>query len=133
MVGGVAGWSVYEVFAVGWQLWVAVWAIELLFWGGRRLAVGGVGGVWLGTWSGGWCWWYICHWVGVGFVGWWLVGGGVGLVRVCRGEITLSVQDLVCDGGCWVAVDRVSCRVLDGEWHGCRMMVGLRCGFVFRR
>ena len=46
LVGDVAGWSVYEVFAVGWLL--------LLFWeGGRRLAVGGVSGVWLGTWGGG--------------------------------------------------------------------------------
>ena len=31
LVDGVAGWSVYEVFAVGWRLWVAVVAIELLF------------------------------------------------------------------------------------------------------
>ena len=23
LVGGVVGWSVYEVFAVGWWLWVA--------------------------------------------------------------------------------------------------------------
>ena len=34
LVGSVAGWSVYEVFAGGWRLWVAVWAVELLFWEG---------------------------------------------------------------------------------------------------
>ena len=59
LVGGVAGCLVCEVFAVGWQLWVAVWAIELLFWEGAvgwPLAesvvfgwvlgvVGGVGGI----------------------------------------------------------------------------------------
>ena len=71
------------------------------------------------------------HWVGVGFVGWWLVGGGGGLVRLWREEITLSVQDLVCDGCCWVAVDRDSGRVLGGGWRGCRLVAGLRCGFVF--
>ena len=31
LVGGVAGWSVYEMFAVGWQWWVAVWVVALLF------------------------------------------------------------------------------------------------------
>ena len=72
------------------------------------------------------------HWVGVGFVGWWLIGGGVGLVRVWHREITLSVQDLVCDGCRWVAVDGDSGRVLGGEWRGCRLVAGLRCGFVFR-
>ena len=30
LAGGVAGCSVYEVLAGGWQLWVAVWAIRLL-------------------------------------------------------------------------------------------------------
>ena len=34
LVGVVAGWSVCVVFAVEWQLWVAVWVIELLFWEG---------------------------------------------------------------------------------------------------
>ena len=32
LVGDVAGWSVCEVFAVGWLLRVAVWAVGLLFW-----------------------------------------------------------------------------------------------------
>ena len=32
--GVVAGWLVCVVFAIGWQLWVAVWSIELLFWEG---------------------------------------------------------------------------------------------------
>ena len=82
------------------------------------MAVGGVGGVWLGTWSGGWCWWYICHWVGVGFVGWWLVGGGVGLVRVWRGVITLSVQDLVRDGCRGGAVDGSSVGWWLMGWYG---------------
>ena len=31
LVGDVAGWLVYEVFAVGWLLWAVVWAVELLF------------------------------------------------------------------------------------------------------
>ena len=34
LVGVVSGWSVCEVFAVGWQLWAAVWAVGLLFWEG---------------------------------------------------------------------------------------------------
>ena len=34
---------------------------------------------------------YMYRWVGVGFVGWWLIGGGVGLVRVWHGEITIGV------------------------------------------
>ena len=34
LTGGVAGCSVCEVFAGGWRLWVAVWAVELLFWEG---------------------------------------------------------------------------------------------------
>ena len=46
LVGVVAGWLVCVMFAVGWQLWVAVWSMELLFWeGGRGLAVGGFGSV----------------------------------------------------------------------------------------
>ena len=34
LAGGVAGCSVCKVLAGGWQLWVAVWAIWLLFWVG---------------------------------------------------------------------------------------------------
>ena len=97
------------------------------------MPVGGFGVIRLVTWSGGWCWWYICNWVGVGFVGWWLVGGGVGLVWVWRGEIALSVQDLVCDECCWMAVERDSGLVLGGVWHGYGLVVGLHCGFVFCR
>ena len=47
LVGGVAGWPVCEVFAVGWQLWGTVWAVGLLFWAGavrwslRESVVGG--------------------------------------------------------------------------------------------
>ena len=49
---------------------------------------------------------------GVWFVGWRLVGGGVGLVRVWRGEVALSVQDLM-GGGCrGVAGDGESGRIL---------------------
>ena len=51
---------------------------------------------------------------------------------VLRGEVMLSVQDLVCDGCCWAAVDGDSVRVLCGEWHCCGLVAGLRCGFVFR-
>ena len=72
------------------------------------------------------------RWVGVGCVGWWLIGGGVGLVRVWHGEITLSVQDLVCDGCRGVADDGESGRVLGSKWRGGGLVTGLRCGFVFR-
>ena len=41
LVGVVAGWLVVcVVFAVGRQLWVAVWSIKLLFWEGA----------WIGRW-----------------------------------------------------------------------------------
>ena len=96
--------------------------------GGLGFAVGGFGVVWLGTFGGGWCWWYMYRWVGVGFVGWWLIGGGVGLVRVWHGEITLSVQDLVCDGCRWVAVEGGSVGVVGGVWHVCGLWMGL-CGW----
>ena len=74
------------------------------------------------------------RWVVGGFVGWWLIEGGGGLVRVWHGEgeITLSVQDLVCDGCRGVAVDGESGSVLGSEWRGCGLVTGLRCGFVFR-
>ena len=72
------------------------------------------------------------RWVGVGFVGWWLIGGGVGLVRVWHGEVALSVQDSVCDGCRGVAVDGESGSGLGSEWRGCGFVTGLRCGFVFR-
>ena len=34
LVGVVVGWLVCVVFAVWWQLWVAVWLMELMFWKG---------------------------------------------------------------------------------------------------
>ena len=36
---------------------------------GRVLAVGGFSSGWLGIEIGGWCWWYIGYWSGVGLVG----------------------------------------------------------------
>ena len=72
------------------------------------------------------------RWVVGGFVGWWLIGGGGGLVRVWHGEVALSVQNLMCDGCRGVAVDWESGRVLDSAWRGCGLVTGLRCGFVFR-
>ena len=90
--------------------------------GGRGFADGGFGVVWWGTFGVGWCWWYMYRWVGVGCVGWWLIGGGVGLVRVWHGGITLLVQDLVCDGCRWVAVE----GALLVLWAVCGMFAG--CG-----
>ena len=49
-------------------------------------------------------------------------------MRVWHGEITLSVQDLVCNGCRWVAVD----GILVGFWAVGGVVAGLRCGFVFR-
>ena len=40
-------------------------------------------------------------------------------MRVWRGVITLSVQDLVCDGCRWVAVEGGSVGVVGGVWHVC--------------
>ena len=71
------------------------------------------------------------RWVVGGFVGWWLIGEGGGLVRVWHGEVALSVQDLVCDGCRGVAVDGESGSGLGSEWRGCGLVTGLRCGFVF--
>ena len=72
------------------------------------------------------------HWVVGGFVGWWLIGGGGGLVRVWRGVVALSVEDLLCDGCRGVAVDGESGRILGSAWRGFGLVTGLRCGFVFR-
>ena len=47
-----------------------------------------------------------------GFVGWWLIGGGGGVVRVWHGEVAWSVQDLMCDGCRGVAVDGEPGRML---------------------
>ena len=97
---------------------------------GRELAVGGFSSGWLGIELGGWCWWYVSYWPGVGLVGWWAVGGGVGLVGVLRGEVTLSVQDLVCDGCCGVAVEGGFVGVVGGVWHFCGLLMGL-CGWFW--
>ena len=43
-------------------------------------------------------------------------------MRVLRGEVTLSVQDLVCDSGRGVAVE-------GGVWHFCGLLMGLCGGF----
>ena len=61
----------------------------------------------------------LCYWAAVGLVGWWVVGGGVGLVRVWRKEVTLSVQDLVCDGCRGVAVEGGFGGGVGGVWHFC--------------
>ena len=80
LVGGVAGCSVYEVLASGWQLWVAVWAIRLLCWVGV-VSLPVVGSV-LSGWvllvvvvyvSLGWC--RVC-WLVAGWRGW-CFGAGV--------------------------------------------------------
>ena len=106
--------------------WVAVLGV------GRGLAVEGVSCGQMGTLSGGCCWCGRCRLVCVGFVGWGLVALRIELVRVLGEEVALSVQDLVCDGCRWVAVERGSVRVLGGVWHGCRLVAGLCGGFVFR-
>ena len=51
------------------------------------------------------------RWVVGGLVGWWLIGGG-GVRRGWRGEVALSVQDLMCDGCRGVAVDGEPGRML---------------------
>ena len=59
-------------------------------------------------------------------VGWWVgCWGGVGLVRVLRGEVTLSVQDLVCDGCRGVAVEGGFVGVVGGVWYFCELLMGL--------
>ena len=93
---------------------------------GRGLAVSRFSSGWLCIEIGGWSWWYISYWSGVGLVGWWAVGGGVGLVQVLRGEVTLSVQDLVCDGCRGVAVEG---GFVGGVWHFCGLLMGLCGGF----
>ena len=97
---------------------------------GRELTVGGFSSGWLGIEIGGWCWWYISYWSGVGLDGWWAVGGGVGLVRVVRGEVTLSVQDLVCDGCRGVSVEGGFVGVAGGVWHFCGLLMWL-CGWFW--
>ena len=92
---------------------------------GRELAVGGIISGWLGIEIGGWCWWYISYWSGVGLVGWWAVGGGVCLVWVVRVEVTLSVQELVCDGSRGVSVGVGFVGVVGGVGHFCWLVMWL--------
>ena len=107
--------------------------VGLLSCGGRGLDVDGVWRGQVGTLGVG-CWWCgCCRLGGVVFVGWGLSGLGIELVRVLGEEVALSVQDLVCDGCYWVAVNMGSGRVLGGVWHCCGLVAGLRSGFVFRR
>ena len=49
-------------------------------------------------------------------------------MQVWRGEITLSVQDSVCDGCRWVAVEGDSVGVVGGVWRVCGLWMGL-CGW----
>ena len=76
----------------------------------------------------GWCWWYVSYWSGVGLVGWQSVGRGVGLVWVVCVEVTLSVQDLVCDGSRGVSVEGGFVVVVGGVWHFCWLVMWL-CGW----
>ena len=65
----------------------------------------------------------------IGLASGWLVGGllegGVGLVRVWRGEVTLSVQDLVCDGCRGVVVEGGFGGGVGGVWHFCGLWMWL--------
>ena len=92
---------------------------------GRVLAVGGFSSGWLGIKIKGWCWWYVSFWFGVGLVGWWAVGRGVCLVWVVRVEVTLSGQDLVCDGSRGVSVEGGVVGVVGGVWHLCWLLLRL--------
>ena len=97
---------------------------------GRELAVGGFSSGWLGIEIRGWCWWYVSYWFGVRLVGWWAVGRGVCLVWVVRVEVTLSVQDLVCDGCRGVSVEGGFVGVVGGVWHFCGLLMWL-CGWFW--
>ena len=102
-----------EVFAVGWQLWAAVWAVGLLFW---ERAVG-----WPLAESVvfGWVLWVVGDVGGIMVVGlvsdmlvggWWegaLVGCGCGMVR-CRFRIWCVMVAVGWRLGlCWLVVDGV--------------------------
>ena len=103
-----------------------------VLWEGRVLAFGGFSGGWLGIRIRWWCWWYVGYWLGVGLVGWWAVGRGVCLVWVMRVEVTLSVQDLVCDVSRGVSVGVGFVGGVGGVWHCCwlvRWYCGTRCSF----
>ena len=91
LVGVVVGWLVCGVCRGMAVVGCCVIGGVAVLGEGRELAVGGFSSGWLGIEISGWCWWYISCWSGVGLVSWWAVGGDVGLVRVLRGEVTLSV------------------------------------------
>jgi hypothetical protein len=72
-VGGVGvGYCCWLVGVCGVCRWVAVvgccviGGVAVL--GSRELAVGGFSS-WLSIEIGGWCWWYISYWSGVGLAG----------------------------------------------------------------
>ena len=90
MLGGVVGWPLVGSVLSGWVLLVVIGVGDICI-------IGLVSGLLVGGWLEG-----VLVWCGFGV-----------------GEITLSVQDLVCDGCRWVAVDRDSGRVLSGGWRGC--------------
>ena len=131
LVGVVAGWlvCVCVVFAIGWQLWVAVWSIELLFWeravgwpladsvvfGGAFELVGGVGGISV-----------------IGLVSGLLVGGLLERVLVWCGCV---VGRLRCRFRIWCVMVAVGWRlrggsvgVVGGVWLVCGLWMGL-CGW----
>jgi hypothetical protein len=84
--------------------------------GGRRLAVAGVRCGWVGRDR---CCWFGCRRLAsVGFIGWWLLAAGIDLVWVWCGGIVLSIQYLVCDGGCWVAAEGDPVGGCGGVWQG---------------
>ena len=130
-MGCVVGWCCCWLVGVcGVRHWVAVVGCCVIggvavLGEGRGLAVCGFSSGWLGIEFGGWCCWYDSYWSGVGLVGWWAVGGGVGWVWALRGEVTLSVQDLVCDGCRGVAVE----GGVGGVCHFCGLLMGLCGGF----
>jgi hypothetical protein len=97
------------VAGVGYVV-VGRWCCVLVSaWGGCcRVVVGGV--------RCGCCWYSWCRLACVGFVGWCLVGVGIGLVWVLCERGTLSVQDLVCDGCRLVAVEGGSVGVSASVW-----------------
>ena len=53
----------------------------------------------------------------------------MGLVRVWHGEVTLSVQDLVCEGCRGVAVEGGFVGGVGGVWPFCGLLMGLCGGF----
>jgi hypothetical protein len=84
--------------------------------GGRRLAVAGVSCGWVGVLGDRCCWCGCRRLASVGFIGWWLFDAGIELVWVWCEKITLSIQDLICDGGRWVAAEGDPVGGCGGVW-----------------